>query len=234
MSRHARAPDATEDGHRDATVLAPWLPLIAAVAGAALGVPLSLIAERMLHRRRRFAWPARTGASAATAALFAVVAGVFGLVWELPAYLCLAAAAVILGTVDLAEKRLPNAVVYPTLLVMVLLLTGAAAMSGAWPALLGAGAGAVGLFAVYFVLALISPAGIGMGDVKLAAVIGLALGYLGWATFLVGATAGFIVGGGMSAVALLTGRVNIKGSTPFGPAMLAGAFLALALYRLDL
>lgn len=213
-------------------MLATWLPLICSVAGAALGIPLSLGAQRLLRRRRRLAWPAAVGASAATAALFGLVTWVLGLAWELPAYLWLAAAAVILGTVDLAEKRLPNALVYPTLIVMVLLLTGAAAMSGAWQALLGAGAGAAGLFAVYFVLALISPTGIGMGDVKLAAVIGLALGYLDWSTLLVGATAGFIAGGGVSAVALLTGRVTREGSIPFGPAMLTGAFLALALHRL--
>lgn len=215
-------------------MLATWLPLVASVAGAALGVPLSRVAERLLHRRRRFSWRARAGSSAATAVLFGVAAWAFGPSWELPAYLWLAAAAVILGAIDLAEKRLPNAVVFPTLIGMVLLLTGSTAITGAWPALLGAGLGAAGLFAVYLVLALISPTGIGMGDVKVAAVIGLALGYLGWSTFLVGAAAGFIIGGGASAAALLTGRVSRNGSIPFGPAMLAGAFLALALHRLGI
>ena len=83
------------------------------------------------------------------------------------------------------------------------------------------------MFAVYFVLALISPKSMGMGDVKLALVIGLLLGWFGLNAWLIGLLAAFIVGGLIAIVALLLRRVTLKGSIPFGPSMLAGALIAL-------
>ena len=207
--------------------MAVVLSLVAGLCGAAIGIPLSALAARSLRASRRFHWRERVAASVATGALFLVVASVFGVAWELPAYLYFAGIAVVLGMVDIAEKRLPNAIIYPSLIVMPLLLAGAAALEGEWPALLGAGLGAAALFGVYFVLSLISPAGVGMGDVKLAAVIGLALGYLGWSPILIGSVAGFVIGGLVSVIALLAGKATLQSSIPFGPAMLAGAFLGL-------
>ncbi len=209
--------------------MAPWAAIVAGLIGSALGVPLVRIAERMLSIRRRFAWPVSVVAVAATGVLVALVAWTFGPSWELPAYLYLALIAVVLSVVDLAEKRLPNALVYPSMIVVPVLLTLATAATGAWPDLLGAFGGAAALFAFYFLLALISPGGIGMGDVKLAAVIGFALGYLGWTPFLVGAFGAFLIGSLVSLVALALRRVTLKGSISFGPSMLAGAFLGVLL-----
>lgn len=207
----------------------PWLALIAGLAGVALGFPLVGVSEGLLRARRLFSWRVRAAASISCGLLFAIVAAVLGLVWELPAYLYLACAAVVLGIVDLAEKRLPNAIVHPSLVVLPVLLLCAAALRGAWPQLLGAVEGAGALFAVYLVLALISPAGIGMGDVKLSALLGLALGYLGFFPLLIGGAAGFVVGGLVSLIALLARRVTLRSSIPFGPAMLVGAFVGLLL-----
>jgi leader peptidase (prepilin peptidase) / N-methyltransferase len=201
--------------------------LTAGAAGAALGLPLTWIARTLLRQPRRFSAWAYAGVTAATAAVLLLIAAKFGLSWQSPAYVYLTGAAVVLGIVDLAEKRLPNAVIYPSLVLMPVLLTGAAAITGDWTALLGAGLGAAGLFAVYFLLALISPGSIGMGDVKLAAVLGLALGFQGWSTVLIGSAAGFVVGGLVSLIALVAGRATLHSSIPFGPAMLAGAFLGL-------
>ncbi|TFC77450.1 prepilin peptidase [Cryobacterium cheniae] len=183
----------------------------------------------MLRIRRRFALPVRATVTASTGLLIALVVWKFGVAWELPAYLYLALITVVLSVVDIAEKRLPNALVYPSMIVLPVLLAFAAVASGAWPALLGALVGGAALFAFYFVLALISPGGIGMGDVKLAAVIGFALGYLGWTPFLVGAFGAFLVGGLVSLVALALRRVTLRSSIPFGPSMLAGAFLGVLL-----
>ncbi|MFF3601943.1 prepilin peptidase, partial [Kitasatospora indigofera] len=133
------------------------------------------------------------------------------------------------GAVDVIEKRLPDAVVLPALAATAVLLAIAAAVTGDWGSLLGAVLGAVALFALYFLLALISPSGIGMGDVKLAGLVGLVLGSAGWAVWLGGALAGFLVGGLVSLVALLMRRVTLSGSLPFGPSMLAGLYLALLL-----
>jgi leader peptidase (prepilin peptidase)/N-methyltransferase len=60
-------------------------------------------------------------------------------------------------------------------------------------------------------------------------VIGLGLGYLGWNTWLVGLLAGFLVGSAVSLVALSLRKVSLRGSLPFGPSMLAGAFIAILL-----
>ena len=86
------------------------------------------------------------------------------------------------------------------------------------------------MFLFYFVLAVISPAGMGMGDVKFAAPLGLVLGWFGWNVWLVGLVAGFIIGGVVSLIALALRRVTIRGSLPFGPSMLAGAIVAILFF----
>lgn len=207
-----------------------WLvPALGAIGGA-VGVLLGALAGRILKNPRHLPLAARVAIAAATAVLFGLVAALFGASWQLLPALCVfAAAAVVLGAVDLLEKRLPNAVLYPSLALLMVLLAITSVITGSWGSFLSAlGAGA-GLFALYFVLAVVSPSGIGMGDVKLAALIGLMLGYLGWTPLLVGATAGFLIGGLTSLIALMSGRASKKTMLPFGPAMLAGAFLGMLL-----
>jgi leader peptidase (prepilin peptidase)/N-methyltransferase len=166
---------------------------------------------------------------AGTGALFALVALRFGLSWELPAFVFLAAVAVLLTVVDLQHRLLPNRVVLPSLAAGVLLLTDAALAEQAWAPLLRAGLGAVVLFAAFLVLALISPSSLGMGDVKLAALLGLLLGRLGWSAVLWGGVAGFLLQGLAGAVLLATRRVRRGGDIPFGPAMLAGAAVTVGI-----
>jgi leader peptidase (prepilin peptidase)/N-methyltransferase len=83
------------------------------------------------------------------------------------------------------------------------------------------------MFAVYLLLAIISPSSMGMGDVKLALIIGLLLGWFGLTAWLVGLLAAFVVGGVIALVALALRRVTLRGSIPFGPSMLMGALLAV-------
>ena len=128
-----------------------------------------------------------------TALLFVLAALRFGLSWELPAFLFLAAAGVLLAVIDLQHRLLPNRVVAPALGIAAALLLLAAAAEQDWAALLRAGLGAVVLFAVFLVLALIAPSGLGMGDVKLAALLGLYLGWIGWGAVVLGAAGGFVV-----------------------------------------
>ena len=201
----------------------------AGIVGGLVGLGLAPLAEKALSSRRHLALPARSAIVAVSAVLFGLTAAHFGAAAQLLPYCVFAAVAVVLGTVDLLEKRLPNAVLYPSMIVLVVLLSGTSAITGTWGALLSAFGGAAALFALYFVLAVISPSGIGMGDVKLAALIGLMLGYLGWVPLLVGGVAGFLIGGVTSVVALLSGRASLKTALPFGPAMLAGAILGIVL-----
>ena len=93
--------------------------------------------------------------------------------------------------------------------------------------LLRAALGAVALFAFYFVLALAYPAGMGFGDVKLAGVLGIYLGWLGWGELVVGAFLGFLFGGVVGLLMMAVRRAGRKSSIPFGPFMLAGAFVAI-------
>ena len=96
---------------------------------------------------------------------------------------------------------------------------------GALRALLGA----VILFAVYLVLGLVSPGGIGMGDIKLAAPVGLYLGYLGWSQLLYGGLLGFILNGILTVLIVSKkGRKNAA-EVAHGPSML-GALAAVALF----
>jgi leader peptidase (prepilin peptidase)/N-methyltransferase len=163
---------------------------------------------------------------AVTAALFVAVTAKFGLSLELPAYLYLAAIAVALAAIDLDVKRLPDTIVLPSYGVAVLLLLPAAVFGGGWGAAARGLAAAAALYVLYRCIALI-PNGMGFGDVKLAPLLGFYLGWLGWSSVAVGAFAGFLLGG-VAGVVLLAGRLATrKTRVPFGPYMLAGAFVAV-------
>jgi leader peptidase (prepilin peptidase) / N-methyltransferase len=163
-----------------------------------------------------------------TAALCALTALSLGASWELPAFLFGAVVAVLLAVIDLRHLLLPDRVVLPSLGIGAGLFAVAAAGTGNWDALARAGLGAVVLFGGFLVLALISPRSLGMGDVKLAALVGLFLGWLGWPVLALGAAAGFVLQAGVALVLLAGRRIGWRGELPFGPAMLAGAVLAAA------
>ena len=204
---------------------------VAAITGLVVGPVIARLAARFpwgttddAARRRALPGPVL---AVATSVLFALTAWRLGAAWELPAFLVLAAAAVLLTVVDLQHRLLPNRVLLPAIGTGALLLTGAAALGGNWSALLRAGLGAVVLFAVFLVLALISPRSLGMGDVKLAGLLGLYLGWLGWSAVVVGAAAGFVVQALVALLLLAGRRIGLRSELPFGPAMLVGAAVAI-------
>ena len=153
----------------------------------------------------------------------------FGWSSTLPAFLTLAAASVLLSVIDLQHQRLPNAVLGPWAVAALALLLVDTMARGTWESLLRALLGAAISFAVYLVLALISPSSLGMGDVKLAGVLGLYLGYLGWRTLILGAVGGFVIAALIGIVLLAMRRVTLRTQVPFGPPMLAAAIVAVAL-----
>ena len=143
------------------------------------------------------------------------------------AALYFAAISVALTGIDLDVHKLPNSIVLPAYFVVGALLVAASAIYGDYSQLPRAAVGGAALFAAYFVMALVYPGGMGFGDVKLAGVIGMFLGFLGWGTLIVGAFSAFLLGG-IFGVALLIGRkANRKSGIPFGPWMLAGAWLGI-------
>lgn len=164
----------------------------------------------------------------ATAVLFAATALRFGLTWSLPAFLYLAAICVALLLIDLDVRRLPDAIVLPAYVVLPVLLAVAAWAGDDWDALLRAGVGGAALYAFYFVAMVAYPGGMGFGDVKLAGVLGMALGWVGWGALVIGAFGAFLLGGVFSIVLLLARRADRKSGIPFGPWMIIGAALAIA------
>ena len=164
---------------------------------------------------------------AGTAVLFGLVALRFGWDWVLPAYLYLAAIGVALAAIDLDTRRLPNAIVLPSYPVAFGLLTGAALLNGEADVILRVAGGGLALFAFYFLLALIYPAGMGFGDVKLSGVLGMYLGYLGWGIVVIGGFLGFLVGGLLGIALIVFRGAGRKTMLPFGPSMIVGAFLAI-------
>jgi leader peptidase (prepilin peptidase)/N-methyltransferase len=164
---------------------------------------------------------------AGTAVVFGLLTLAIGLEPDLPAFLYLGAIGVALAMIDIDVKRLPNAIVLPSYPVAAALLTVAAAVDGRWEDLLRAGFGMLALYAFYFLLALVYPAGMGFGDVKLAGILGLYLGWLGWAEVVTGGFLGFLFGGVVGGGMVLVRRAGRKSMLPFGPFMLAGALVAI-------
>jgi leader peptidase (prepilin peptidase)/N-methyltransferase len=154
-------------------------------------------------------------------------AAVIPVVLILLAYLYLAAISVALGLIDLDTHTLPNKIVLPAYAVGVVLLWTAALVATDYGRLLSAAVGMAALWLLYLLMALLYPGGMGFGDVKLAGVLGLFLGWLGWGTLLVGAFSAFLLGGLFALVLLASRRIGRKGGIPFGPWMLVGAWVGI-------
>lgn len=159
--------------------------------------------------------------------LSAVPAAALGGVLQLVALLYLAAISVSLALIDLDTHRLPNAIVLPGYIVGAALLGTGAALTGHPGSLLTAAIGMVAMFGLYLLMTIAYPGGMGLGDVKLAGVLGLYLGWLGWAPLAVGAFAAFVLGGLYGLALVVMRRANRRGGIPFGPWMLAGAWLGV-------
>jgi len=156
-------------------------------------------------------------------------AGLFAGGLLLIAYLWLAAASIALTAIDLETHRLPNVIVLPGYAVAAIGLGVPAILAGDLERLGIMAAGSGILFIAYAIMAVAWPGGMGMGDVKLAGVLGAFLGFSGWAALVVGAFGAFVLGGVVSIVLLVLKRVSRKGGIPFGPWMIAGSWVGLVL-----
>ena len=211
------------------------LGLGGALLGLLVGRGLNVVAQRVVARRpdaarllpgvlltRRVAvggpW-----VELGSAAVLAVVAARFGAVPLLPAWLWFAGCAVVLVVVDLQHHLLPDRVLLPAGLVGLVLLAAAAVTIGDGSALVRALLGALALSAGLFALAWVNPSGLGLGDVKLGLVLGLYLGWLGWAHLLAGVVLGFVLQAVLAVGALALGRAGRHSQLAFGPALLVGA-----------
>jgi leader peptidase (prepilin peptidase)/N-methyltransferase len=198
------------------------------------GACLSLWAELLILRTLpRLGGPLtarmRLTTAGATFALSALLAWRFGSSPELAAYILLAVAGVQLARIDILHHLLPNRMVVPLLGAGIVLLGVAAGVSGEAGSLLRGVAGALILFVLYLFLTLTSRNGLGMGDVKLAAPLGLYLGYLGWSHLFYGGALGFVAGGVAPLFLVLKNRGNKPKEVPYGPSMLAASLAIILL-----
>jgi len=160
----------------------------------------------------------------ATAGLFAAAALTFDRVWVAVMMAPFLGLMVALAVIDIRHRIIPNRVVYPSLLTFAayILIVG---LAGGGLDVIRAAIGMLAYGGALLVVAFISPRGMGMGDVKLAALIGLVLGSVGLRYVTVAAGAGILLGGVGAIVALIAGASRKK-AIPFGPFLAAGALVA--------
>jgi leader peptidase (prepilin peptidase)/N-methyltransferase len=150
-----------------------------------------------------------------------------GLGWAVPAYLALAFVCLVLAVIDATTRLLPNRITYPAFPAILSLLLLASVGLGDLGRLARGLLAALAVGAFFLLLALISPRGMGLGDVKLAPTLGLTLGWLSWGTVAVGVFAGFLLGGLAGLAAILVLGLTRKSLLPFGPCLVTGALLGV-------
>jgi len=172
--------------------------------------------------------PARVAATTAAAlGIEAAVVWRFGWSAPLAAYSCLAVIGAAVSVTDLTVRRIPNRIVVPAYPITAVLLATASTSSGLWWPLARAGIAAAGLAAFYLVLGLAFPAGMGLGDVKWAGVLGAYLGYLGWSPVVSGTLIAFLTAAVVVLAAGVVGRRQAGVSmAPFMTLGAIGAVLA--------
>jgi leader peptidase (prepilin peptidase)/N-methyltransferase len=144
-----------------------------------------------------------------------------------PAFLYFAAIGTALALIDVDHHRLPSAIVLPSYPVVAILLTLSAAWQHDWWALARAGIGGAALLGFYFAVRFVYPAGMGLGDVRLAGLLGGLLAYLSWSALVIGAFGGFLLGAIVGMAVIISGRGTPNTALPFGPFMIVGALLAI-------
>lgn len=214
--------------------------VLGTLAAALLGVPAGMFANllidripekqplrplpemRSLVRRPRYAL-----VILATAALFAGAVLRFRADWVLPAYFVFFLCLVTITVIDFQRQIIPNRIVYPTIFAAIPLLALAALAGGEWSRLGHALIGATLAWLALLVIHLISPAGMGFGDVRLAFVLGLFLGWINLAHVFTGLFLGVVL---ISAVgiALAVFRLrSLQEHIAFGPFLAGGSILAV-------
>jgi leader peptidase (prepilin peptidase) / N-methyltransferase len=206
MSVASGAPERTACP-RCAAPVRRWFAVRCRQCGASIGVPVVL--------------------ELATAGVLALLAAKFAGRPEVAAYAFAGAVGVALAAIDLSVKRLPDRLTLPAAPVMLALLVVAAVLDHDAAALLRAVLGGLALAACYLLLALIGRGQLGGGDVKLAGLAGVAMGWLGWPTLIIGAALGFVLAAVTSLLLIAARRLTLRSAISFGPFLLAGALLAI-------
>jgi leader peptidase (prepilin peptidase)/N-methyltransferase len=183
-----------------------WLAVRCGQCGASLGVPFAL--------------------EATTAVVVGLLLGKFGGHADMIAFGFFGALGVALAAIDIAAKRLPDRLTLPAYPVLIALLAVAALISGDLAALGRALLGCLALAGCFLVLGLIRPGQLGGGDIKLAGLAGLVLGWLGWPALIAGAALAFLLAAIIGLALLAARRLRLQSVMSFGPFLVAGAVIA--------
>ncbi|MFI7680507.1 prepilin peptidase [Amycolatopsis sp. K13G38] len=162
-----------------------------------------------------------------TAVLFSALAWRIGAVPDLFAYSWLAAAGVLLAAIDWNSRTLPTKLIWPSGIILAALFGMAALLNrDAYPVLRST-AGLLALLAFYGALYFLRPGQLGGGDLRLGGMLGLALGWNGWAALLVGTLLGWL-GAAITLVVLrIARRVEPTKEISLGPFLVVGALAAI-------
>ena len=178
-------------------------------------------------RRRVSREPILALTTAAAALAFTLALGV---TWELVPYLAFLFLTSALIVTDLEAFRITDRLNLPGTVVLLALLTGAAALAGNMADLLRGLGGAAAYFAgTSVVFMVVRGKGFGAGDVKLSAQLGLFTAYLGWSVLGWAVFATAMIGGVVAFILLLAGAAGRKTELPYGPPMILGAWTAIAM-----
>jgi leader peptidase (prepilin peptidase) / N-methyltransferase len=203
---------------------------------------LGLPAQPFVLRRDRAELPTRwLWVEVVTAAVFAILAVQYGDSSVVVPLLVLGASLVTVSVIDLQLQRIPDRITFPTLALALPLIVVVSVQHDATDAIQAALIGSAAYFLLLFMTHLVYPAGMGFGDVKLALVMGLYLGWLGWDprypvagplrlvlyALMLGCIIGVVFG---LTVQLVTRK---RGAFPFGPALAMGC-LVVILFASDL
>jgi len=153
-------------------------------------------------------------------------------VWAVPVYAYFVWLSITLSIIDFRELRLPNKYVYPAYGIVSLGLLLPALVDNLWDSFWAAMVCAVSGLALFMVMHVVYPSGLGMGDVKLAGVIGMIAGWVSWSTAIVCLMLAFFLSAIVSIGLLVSRKATMKSALPFGPFMLGGAIIAVPSRRL--
>ncbi len=147
--------------------------------------------------------------------------------WGVPALLILAAGLLALASIDLEKLILPKSIVYVTLALQIVALVLDAGVTHEWRRLFIAGVCAAAWFSLFFILNLVEPRYLGFGDVRLALVLGMGLGWLGIRYVILGFFAGNFLGAVIGLILIAMKKRSRDQPLPYGVYLALGSAVAV-------
>ena len=216
------------------------MTVVVAVVCALLGVPAGMLANHLIERspdkqplrpvppvRDLVRTPRQLAVIAVTAALFVGAVVRFDAGWVVPAYLVFFTCLVSITVIDFQLQIIPNRIVYPTIFASVPLLALAALAGDDWERFGHAVMGATLAWLALLVIHLVSPSGMGFGDVRLSFVLGLFLGWISLGHVFTGLFLGVLMICAVGIVLALLRLKSLQEHMAFGPFLAAGSTLAV-------